>query len=122
MKPRIMYIEVKPRGGRNSGPARIGRVHFSQSGSILYYGGRALEKVREEGDVKANYADMVTGDRYWVSGCKKKGGDRLQPGIIEIDDDVREEYWTEIREMPECKDQASIKSAGKRGGKQGRRG
>jgi hypothetical protein len=28
----------------------------------------------------------------------------LYPGIIEIDDDVREEYWTGIRGMPERKE------------------
>jgi len=54
---------------------------------------------------------------YWISGCKKDGRDRLYPGIIEIDDDVREEYWTGIRGMPEHKAQRVIRCPGKYGGK-----
>lgn len=121
MKPRIMYIERKPQGSHHGGPARIGRMRFSKSGKILYYAGHALEKLDREGPDKANYADLVTGEGYWVSGCKKRGGDRLNAGTIEIDDDVREEYWTTIRSMPECCDQSIIRCTGKRGGKQGRR-
>jgi len=41
----------------------------------------------------------------------------LYPGIIEIDDDVREEYWTGIRGMPERKAQRVIRCHGKYGGK-----
>ncbi len=121
MKPRIMYIELKPKGAKEGGPARIGLIRFSQSGKILYYGGHALEKIREEGGVKANYSDLVTGDKYWVSRCKKKRGDRLGPGIIKIDEDIRDEYWTQIRNMPEHKDEATIRAAGKYGGKKGRK-
>ena len=56
---------------------------------------------------KANYFDVETGDEYWISGCKKDGTDRLynEADPVEIDDDVREEYWTEIRQAPERKDQ-----------------
>jgi hypothetical protein len=120
MKPRIMYIESKPQGGHHGGPARIGRVRFSQSGTFLYYAGHALEKLGKEGQGKANYADIVTGEGYWVSGCKKRGGDRLHSGAIEIDDNVRVEYWTTIRNMPECCDQKTIRDTGKHSGKQGR--
>jgi hypothetical protein len=116
-----MYIELKRHGEQHSGTARIGRVRFSESGKILDYAGHALEKLRKEGRAKSNYLDMVTGEAYWVSGCKKRGGDRLRPGTIEIDDDVREEYWTRIRNMPECKGQKTIRCTGKYGGKQGKR-
>ena len=121
MSTRIMYIEKKPQGDRPGGEARIGRVRFSRSGNILYYSGQALEKLKREGPDKANYADVVTGEGYWVSGCKKRGGDRLYSGTIEIDDDVREEYWTAIRNKPECKDQKTIRCSGKYGGKKGAR-
>jgi hypothetical protein len=50
---------------------------------------------------KANYYDVETGERYWVSGPKRNGQDRLYGGLVEIDEDVREEYWTEIRREPE---------------------
>src|SRR5260370_30971294 len=57
---------------------------------------------------KANYFDVEFSAEYWISGCKKGGHDRLYPGLIEIDPDVREEYWKEIRALPQKIDQASI--------------
>ena len=69
---------------------------------------------------KGNYFDIKTGEQYWISGCKKTEGDRLYPGTIEIDDDVREEYWTEVRNLPEKKDQSVIRRTGKYGGKKGK--
>jgi len=38
----------------------------------------------------------------WVLGVKRRGGDALYGGNtpIEIDDDVREEYWRDIRRRP----------------------
>jgi hypothetical protein len=49
---------------------------------------------------------------YWISGCKKRGGDTLYGGVIEIDEDVREAYWTEIRGMPAWKGQRVIRCEG----------
>jgi len=109
MQPRIMYIECK--SDIRGGPARIGRVSFSKTGKTLYYGGRKFETLG--GGYKANYFDVESGQKYWISGCKKRGGDRLYPGIIEIDADVREEYWTGIRKMPECTNQKVIHCIGK---------
>lgn len=120
MKSRIMYME--PKGTKehtHSAPARIGKVTFSPSGKTLYYRGKTFRRYR--GGRCGNYLEEETGEEYWISGCKKKGGDRLFPGTIEIDDDVREEYWTEIRNKPECKDQKAIRCSGKHGGKQGRK-
>src|SRR5882757_10267301 len=116
MKSRIMYIEQK--GDGISGPARIGRLTYSKSGQSLYYQGRRFETLSGNG-FKANYFDCETGEHYWISGCKKRGGDRLYAGTIEIDEDVREEYWTEIRQQPANKAQESIRCAGKYGGKKG---
>lgn len=109
MQPRIMYIEFK--GDGLAGTARIGRVSFSQMGSTLYYGGREFRSLK--GGYKANYFDVATGEQYWISGCKKRGGDRLYPGEIDIDDDVREEYWIEIRACPELVHQSRIRCTGK---------
>jgi len=88
-----MYIELKEDGV--TGSARIGRVTFSHSGRSVYYRSRRLQKLK--GGFKANYFDAETGQEYWISGCKEKGGDRLYSGTIDIDDDVREEYWVTIR-------------------------
>lgn len=109
-----MYIEAK--GNSISGPARIGRVSFSQTARSVYYRGRRFEIAKNAGS-KANYFDAETGETYWISGCKRKGGDRLYPGLIHIDEDVREEYWTQIRKAPEKRNVALIRCAGKYGGR-----
>jgi hypothetical protein len=93
-----MYIEDK--SGGLTGPARIGRVTFSKTGQRIYYRGRSFQRFK---GYKANYYDVETRDEYWISGPKRAGGDALYGSAtpIEIDDDVREEYWREIRGHPE---------------------
>jgi len=52
--------------------------------------------------------DAETGEVYWISGPKKDGTDRYYWGKsapVAIDEDVREEYWTEIRMQPERADE-----------------
>lgn len=109
-RTRIMYIERKDDG--IVGPARIGRVTFSKSGKSITYKGREFGSLRGAG-FKANYWDPETGEQYWISGCKKNGGDSLYSNAVEIDDDVREEYWTNIRSKPEMKEVRSFRSPGK---------
>ena len=103
MKSRIMYIELKTHGGGHDdrGPARIGRVTFNRTGKTLTYQGKRLQKGGT--DSCANYLDVDTREGYWISGPKKNGQDRHSygGGPVEIDEDVREEYWTEIRNQPE---------------------
>lgn len=95
-----MYIEEK--AGGVIGPARIGRVSFSKTGRTLYYGGKTFQSLKGAG-FKSNFYDTDTGDEYWISGPRKDGGDRLygEPVPVEIDDDVRDEYWTAIRNRPD---------------------
>ena len=95
-----MYIEDK--SGGLIGPARIGRVTFSKTGRTIYYRGRSFQSLKGLG-FKANYYDLETGDHFWISGPKRNGGDTLYgSGVpIEIDEDVREEYWRDIRRQPE---------------------
>ncbi len=94
-----MYIECK--AGALTGEARIGRVTFSQTGRTLYYRGHKFESLKGKG-FKSNYYNVDTGDDYWISGPKRNGGDLLYGGStpIEIDEDVREEYWRDIRRQP----------------------
>lgn len=103
---RIMYIERK--GGELIGPARIGRVTFSRTGCTLYYRDQTFQSLKGHG-FKANYFEIATGDSYWISGPKRDGSDRLygERIPIEIDADVREEYWTSIRGLPEYIDRAT---------------
>lgn len=93
-----MYIEYK--GLELIGPARIGRVTFSKTGKTIYYRGQSLQRFS---GYKANYFDLDTEENYWISGPRRDGVDRLYGERIpvEIDEDVREEYWREIRRKPE---------------------
>jgi hypothetical protein len=116
-RTRIMYIENK--GGyvtehwwgttsspaNLNGPGRIGRVTFSKTRRSLTYRGKEFSKAN---GFKANYL-CETGEWFWISGPKKRGGDALYATNIptEIDEDVREEYWTDIRKQPERKDDRS---------------
>ncbi|HEY4417721.1 MAG TPA: 1-deoxy-D-xylulose-5-phosphate synthase [Verrucomicrobiae bacterium] len=97
---RIMYIECK--AGVLTGPARIGRVTFSKTGRTLYYDGQTFQSLKGKG-CKANYFCVETGEDYWISGPKRRGGDALYGGgtPVKIDKDVREAYWSEIRRQPE---------------------
>lgn len=100
MKTRIMYIEDKSNG--LSGPARIGRVELTKLGKTIYYRGRTFRTLRGRG-FKANYYDIDTGDYFWISGPRRDGADRLygERVAVEIDEDVRAEYWTKIRGLPQ---------------------
>ncbi len=109
-KTRIMYLECKK--DDMSGPGPIGRVTFSNSGESLCYRGHRFHKLAGRGS-KANYFEGETGDPYWISGCKRRGGDRLYAGTIEIDDDLRGEYWKEIRGLPDRRNQRLIRCIGK---------
>jgi hypothetical protein len=95
-KTRIMYIENKSEG--LNGPARIGRVTFSKSGRSMHYAGRTFRKVG--GGFKYNHIAEDNGERFWISGPRKDGQDRLYPDStvpVEIDEDVSVEYWRDIR-------------------------
>lgn len=107
MRTRIMYIECKEEN--LTGVARIGRVTFSKTGKSVHYNGKTFQTLSGRG-FKANYFDIETGEYYWISGCKKDGSDRLygERLPIYIDDDIREEYWTDIRNLPNCKDIITI--------------
>jgi hypothetical protein len=107
MKSRIMYIENKQ--SLAGGEARIGRVRYSKTGKTLYYGELAFQSLGGRG-FKANYFEVNSNQQYWISGPKRRGGDRLygEAVPIYIDDDVREEYWRDIRKQPERAHETSV--------------
>jgi hypothetical protein len=107
---RIMYIEDK--SGGITGPARIGRVSFSKTGATLYYGGFAFRSQKGAG-FKSNYFEVKSGSEFWISGPRKDGMDRLYGGTVEIDEDVRGEYWREVRNQPDSLHLAVYTSGGK---------
>jgi hypothetical protein len=94
---RVMYIECKSEG--LDGPGRIGWVEFSRSMRSFYYGGRRFQKTKS--GYKYNCLDAQTGEAYWISGPKKDGTDKLYGGVVEIDEDAREVYWSTIRHRPQ---------------------
>lgn len=99
MKPRIMYIEDKSGGLANAG--RIGLVSYSKTGATLYYGGRAFQSLKGSG-LKANYFEVETGGAFWISGPRRDGADGLHgrvTGPTDVDADVAEAYWRDIRGM-----------------------
>ena len=95
---RIMYIENK--AGGLSGSGRIGWVEMSRSTRSYAYAGKRFLKTKS--GYKYNCIEEETGAHYWISGPKKKGGDTMYGGIVDIDDDARLEYWTKVRGQPEC--------------------
>ncbi len=93
---RIMYVENK--SGGLDGDGRIAWVELSRSRQTFHYRGRHLAKTKS--GYKYNCVDEENGDRYWVSGPRKDGADKLYGGVVQIDEDARVEYWTTIREQP----------------------
>lgn len=92
-----MYIERK--AGNLIGPARIVRITYSKTLATIYYRGQEFRKTQ---GFKANYYDVETGDEYWISGPRRDGHDALYATNIapEIDAEVSDEYWTQIRKRP----------------------
>ena len=107
-----MWIENKSAGDGLAGPARIGRVSFSKSGKSIKYQGKVFLSLKGSG-FKANYFEEESGDEYWISGCRKDGKDALYNTDVEIDDDVLEEYWAEIRNQPENRNVKRFRASGK---------
>lgn len=105
-----MYVE--PGGGLAGEGGRIGKVSFSKTGRTLYYQGMKFQSLKGDG-YKENYYELDSLEGYWISGPKRDGSDALYPMTIAIDDDVREEYWREIRNRPDLKNVSEFRSPGK---------
>jgi hypothetical protein len=104
-KTRIMYVQ------RGREPGWIGRVHLSKTGRTVYYRDLELGSLAGRG-YKANYFHRETGEHYWISGPRRDGQDTLYPGLVEIDEDVREEYWRDVRNEPTSINERSFRSLG----------
>jgi hypothetical protein len=109
-KPEIMYIACVDPGGRIEW-ARIGKVRFSKTGRTLYYAGRELQGMGQPW-----YRDSETGEKFLVQRARPDGLDRRGPhynaGSVpaEIDDDVRAEYWTDVRREPKRAHERIVRS------------
>jgi len=121
VQSRIMYIEQKT----GESKAWIGRVTFSRTGKTVYYRDMALVRAKRGGISGNHYGynreaykawdkEPTTPfppgflGEFWVSGPHKDGADRLYDNpVVEIDEDVREEYWLTIRNKPEMVNEAT---------------
>lgn len=107
---RVMWIENKSQG--IVGPARIGWVEVKSGGKKLVYGNQAFLSLRGAG-FKANFYDSDTHDEYWISGCRRDGTNALYNTDVEVDDDALEEYWVNIRKLPEKLGVRKFRAGGK---------
>lgn len=112
MSLELRYIELKS-GYADDGPAWIGRVKISRTGTTIYFNDHAYRKCR---GISGNYIDIETEEEYWISGVKKDGMDRHWDGSgkIVMDTKVVDEYLeligkTELdtskfilEEIPDC--------------------
>ncbi len=109
MQSEIMYIEDKE---GLTGNGKICRVTFSKTGKTIYYDGKEFQSLKGSG-YKSNYFEVNSGVEYWISRPRKDGNDTLYPGIVQIDNNVREEYWVNIRNKPELKNNHTYSCNGK---------
>ncbi len=107
---RVMWIESKLEG--LAGPASIGWVEVKEKGKRLEYKEHVFRSLRGQGN-KTNYFDMETNEQYWISGCRRDGRDALYNTDVEIDDDALEEYWLNIRRLPENIEKKKFRALGK---------
>ncbi|MBF0196915.1 MAG: 1-deoxy-D-xylulose-5-phosphate synthase [Planctomycetes bacterium] len=109
-KLELMYIEFKFGGIRGNG--LICGVTRSKSRRTIYYDNLVLKSLGGQGCL-TNYYEETTQEEYWVSHPKKNGEDSLYPEEIYIDENVREEYWRDVRNLPQNISVSKFKSAGK---------
>jgi len=87
-----MHVERINEAGRG-GPAWIARVWVSKTGRTVYFKGRALQRV-PDGGRNADHQDVVTGEKYRISGLTSNGRDHhwAGSGPVTIEAGCREEY------------------------------
>ena len=107
---RVMWVEYKGEG--IVGPAKIGWVTVKDKGKRLEYGDQTFRSLNGRG-FKSNYYDLKTKEEYWITGCRKDGGNALYNTDVEIDEDALEEYWLNIRKEPEKKNTKRFRAQGK---------
>src|SRR5690349_3413845 len=102
MRNRLMYVEHKGTENGQAEPPRVSRVTLVKLGRTIYHVGRALvPQSARKSHSGANYQDAQTGEPFWVSAARKDGYDSLEPRVVQIDEEAREEYWSAVRAMPE---------------------
>jgi hypothetical protein len=111
MRRRLMYIEPKGRPD-GTGHPRVRRVTQVKLGQMIYDADKAFVPQRNRGS-GANYTDTQSGEPYWIAPCRKDGRDSLVPIDVQIDEEAREEYWQNVRGLPESAQEATYHSPGR---------
>jgi hypothetical protein len=82
-----MFIQLKTGFDIDRGPSWIGWVDFNRSFKTAKYRNRELR--RWPGMFDANFFDVDTDERFWLSGPKRDQSDtRYGPRTTEVDDDA----------------------------------
>jgi hypothetical protein len=88
---RVMFVQLKTGYGTDLGPCWISVVRFNRSWKTAYWYGRTLR--RQLGMFDANYHDIETGERYWISGPHRDRADTRYSGVRPtVDADARPAY------------------------------
>ena len=92
-------VLIDPNAASSDGTTALAAAVPSPSGRLVAWSYQALGSDWCTWRIR----DVETGEEYWISGPKKDVTDRLygERVAVDIDDDVRDEYWTEIRRQPE---------------------
>lgn len=86
-----MYVQLKTGYDTDRGPSWIAWVEFSKTWNTAHVHGRVLRRWPGMGD--ANFFDVTTMDKFWVSGPKRDRTDgRYGPTPPQVDDDARAVY------------------------------
>jgi len=119
MRSRVMYIEKF--GGLGSRGGRIGRVYFSQTEELSAIEAAHFNLSRARA-TRPTTSTRRLGPSTGFPAQERRRRSTL-PGIVEIDDDVNEEYWLNVRNLPALVGTVSYKSLGKysRSGKREKR-
>ncbi len=86
-----MFVQLKTGFDTDLGPSWIGWVDFNRSWNTARFHGRELR--RTPGLWTGNFADVETGETYWISGPKRDRTDtRYGPATTTVDEDAVEPY------------------------------
>ena len=107
---RVMWIEYK--GDGIVGPATIGWVEVRNKGKRIDYRDKSFRSLRG-GGFKSNYYEISTGEKCWITGCRKDGVNALYNTDVEVDEDALEEYWVNIRNEPGNRNLNRFRARGK---------
>lgn len=98
-----MYVQLKSGYDTDRGPAWIARVRFTRTWRTAYVHGRKLQRLTGTAyaNFDANFVDVVSGERFWISGPKRDRTDaRYSKQQPQIDEDARDDYEAFLRGQP----------------------